>query len=204
MAARHDDTGDAPDRREPTGDEVAARWAEIVADLGRLGTVDPRGDTDTDTDTETQTGSDGRDPVPDPGPGPDHRGAVDARDEGAGAAVTYPVAPWVSARPVERELTGRDWAGTDDIDAAESEIDDREHFVPPDPGPVFGGDPLLTMAWLGAAGIPIALLVVLVAWRDAPTVLLQAAGVVFVLSCALLVWRMPHRRDDGGGPGAVV
>ena len=191
MAARHDDTGDAPDRREPTGDEVAARWAEIVADLGGLGTAGPEPASD-----------EGTDPTQRAGDGPPER--TRPADEGAGPAVTYPVAPWVSARPAGRELTGRDWAGTDDIDAAEAQIDDREHFVPPEPGPVFGGDPLLTMAWLGAAGIPIALLVVLVAWQDAPTILLQAAGVVFVLSCALLVWRMPHRRDDDGGPGAVV
>jgi len=174
MAARHDDTGEPPDRGDPTGDEIAERWAEIVADLGSLETADE----------------------PDVPQDP---------DEGAGPAVTYPVAPWVSARPAARELTGRDWAGTDDADAAEAEIDEREHFVPPEPGPVLGGDPLLTMAWLGAAGIPIGLLLVLVFWRDAPTVLLQSAGVMFLLSCGLLVWRMPHRREDGGdGPGAVV
>ena len=174
MAARHDDTGDAPDREDPSGDEIAERWAAIVADLGPLGAADDR------------AGS------PDP-------------EERAGPAVTYPVAPWVSDRPAARELTGRDWSGTEDTDAAEAEVEDREHFVPPEPGPVLGGDPLLTMAWFGAAGVPIALLLVLIVWQDAPTALLQAAGVVFLLGCALLVWRMPHRRDDGdGGPGAVV
>ena len=34
MAARHDDTGDVPD--SPDRDEVAERWAEIIADLGPL------------------------------------------------------------------------------------------------------------------------------------------------------------------------
>ena len=54
-------------------------------------------------------------------------------------------------------------------------------------------------------GIPIGLVVVLIFWRDAPTVLLQSAGVVFLLSCLLLVWRMPHHRDESDdGPGAVV
>ncbi len=180
MAARHDDTGDAPDR--PDRDDIAERWAEIIADLGPLGTDEP--------DT----------PEPVEGPG---TGATP--DPGAGPAVTYPVAPWVSARPAARELTGRDWAGTDDADAAEAGVDEREHFVPPEPGPVLGGDPLLTMAWLGAAGVPIGLLVALIVWRDAPVALMQAAGVVFLLSCGLLIWRMPHRRDDDdSGPGAVV
>ncbi|WP_146902119.1 hypothetical protein [Cellulomonas aerilata] len=184
MAARHDDTGDAPDR--PDRDDIAERWAEIIADLGPL-------DADESVDTAAPDGP------PDTGASP---------DPGAGPAVTYPVAPWVSARPGQsapRELSGRDWSGTDDIEAAEAELDDREHFVPPEPGPVLGGDPLLTMAWFGAAGVPIALLVALIVWRDAPVVLMQAAGVVFLLSCGLLLWRMPHHRDDDhSGPGAVV
>jgi len=177
MAARHDDPEDTPDDGDrASDDELAERWAEIVAELGE----------------------------------PDHAEEVaDTADpaSGAGPAVTYPPPPWVAAAADRepRELSGRDWEGTDQIDAAEAEMDDREHFVPPDPGPVFGGDPLLTMAWLGAAGIPIALLVMVVAWRDAPPVLLQAAGVVFALSCMLLVWRLPHRRDDSDDDsGAVV
>jgi hypothetical protein len=185
MAARHDDTGDAPDRGEPTGDEIAERWAEIVADLGPLGEADDEVGPDEPAPPATATGA-GR-------PGDD-----DAADDAAGPAVTYPVAPWVSARPAPRELSGRDWSAPDDDE-------ERDHFVPPEPGPVLGGDPLLTMAWIGAAGVPIGLLVVLIVWRGAPTVVLQAAGVVFLLSCLLLVWRMPHHRDDDdAGPGAVV
>ncbi len=183
MAARHDDTGDAPDRGDPRDEEIAERWAEIIADLGPLG----------DTDEEPRP-----DAPAEPGTPPsDPSGADDAgRGSGSGPAVTYPVAPWVSARPA-RELSGRDWSPGED--------DESDHFVPPEPGPVLGGDPLLTMAWLGAAGVPIGLLVVLIVWRGAPTVLLQAAGVVFLLSCLLLVWRMPHHRDDDdAGPGAVV
>jgi hypothetical protein len=183
MAARHDDTGDAPDR--PDRDEIAERWAEIIADLGPLDADEHADDPDPD-------------PVPDPDRSPD---AGASPEPGAGPAVTYPVAPWVSARPVPREPSGRDWTADD----VEADLDDRDHFIPPEPGPVLGGDPLLTMAWLGAAGIPIGLLVVLIVWRDAPVVLMQAAGVVFLLSCGLLIWRMPHRRDDDhSGPGAVV
>ena len=82
---------------------------------------------------------------------------------------SFPVAPWVADRRVVRpaadatpELSGRDWDGTSQIDDAEASIDAEEHFVPPDPGPVLGGDPLLTMAWCAAAGVPIFLLIVLV------------------------------------------
>ena len=129
--------------------------------------------------------------------------------------ISYPVAPWVSdpriVRPVQGrdvppELHGRDWDGTGQIDDAEAVVDAEEHYVPPDPGPVLGGDPLLTMAWFAAAGVPIFFVVLLIAWRDAPTVLIQAAGIVLVLGVAVLVWRMPnHRRDPSDDDhGAVV
>ena len=102
-------------------------------------------------------------------------------------------------------MTGRDWDGTAQMDAAEAFDDAEEHFVAPDPGPVLGGDPLLTMAWFAAAGMPVLLLVVVVAWPGAPIALVQAAAAVFVLGVAALLWRMPHRRDDTDDDnGAVV
>jgi len=194
MTAGPDGTGDTPDDGDRTPeDDLAERWNQIIAELGDL-----------DLTADLSSPSDRPDQAEPADPGTGHDPSAGA----PGPGVTYPVAPWVVARPEERarpEPTGRDWDGTDQIDAAESEMDDREHFVPPDPGPVFGGDPLLTMAWLGAAGIPIALLVVVIAWRSAPTALLQAAGVVFALCCMLLVWRLPHRRDESDDdPGAVV
>ena len=141
---------------------------------------------------------------------------VPTTHDGDTRAVSYPVAPWVSdprtIRPASGrditppELTGRDWEGTNQIDDAEASVDAEEHFEPPDPGPVLGGDPLLTMAWFAAAGMPVFFFILLVAWRDAPTVLVEAAGVVFGLGVAVLIWRMPnHRRDDSDDDhGAVV
>src|SRR5665647_3387252 len=76
----------------------------------------------------------------------------------------------------------RSWVPDPAVEAAE------EHFEPPDPGPVLGGDPLLTMAWGAIVGAPALLLVAVVAWRDIPTILLQAAGVAFLLGVGLLVW----------------
>lgn len=101
-------------------------------------------------------------------------------------------------------LAGRDWDGTSQYDDAEEQIDELEHFVPPDPGPVLGGDPLLSLAWGAAAAAPIFLLVVVVAWQDAPALLVRAAAVVFVLAVGVLVWRMPQRREPTDGDGAVV
>src|SRR5690625_4495922 len=36
----------------------------------------------------------------------------------------------------------------------EVEEDPEDGFVPPDPGPIMGGDPLLTLPWCGAVGGP--------------------------------------------------
>ncbi|GAA3820317.1 hypothetical protein [Cellulomonas soli] len=184
MPARPDEP-DAVPPELPEDDDAA--WASLVA---RLGDLDPVDDED---DSPEAAGT----PVEDrPADGPH---------------VTYPVAPWVSdphvVRPARRtgEPSGRDWDGTDQIDEAEAQVDASEHFVPPDPGPVLGGDPLLTMAWLAVTAPALLLLVVAVAWRSAPTAVLQAAGLVFVLGVAVLVWRMPHRRDPSDDDtGAVV
>ena len=174
--------------QQPTDDEV---WAAIVAELGEL------------------DGYDGAEQTSEPESLPPAGAGTEPT-----SGLSFPVAPWVADRRVVRpaaattpepELSGRDWDGTSQIDDAESSVDAEEHFVPPDPGPVLGGDPLLTMAWCAAAGVPIFLLVVLVAWRDAPTALVQAAAAVFVIGVGVLLWRMPHRRDpDDDDTGAVV
>ncbi|MCL2466835.1 MAG: hypothetical protein FWF02_13505 [Micrococcales bacterium] len=101
--------------------------------------------------------------------------------------------------------SGRDWDGTEQIDAAEREVDGQEHFVPPEPPPILGGDPLLTMAWFAALGIPAFWLVLLLLWPSADRVVVHASIVVFVAGVAVLFWRMPHRRDpDDDETGAVV
>lgn len=150
-------------------------WASIVA---RLQDVDAAGDA---APRERRVRR--REPAPDVAPVPDEDEDVDRSPA----------------------LVGRDWDGTAQIDAAEDEVDDREHFVPPDPGPVLGGDPLLTLAWIGAVGVPLFLLVVVVAWQDAPALLVRTAVGVFVVAVAVLVWRMPQRRDPADDDdGAVV
>jgi hypothetical protein len=164
---------------------------------------------------------------PDPADGTETSGAAGQDDPrtSSGPAVTYPVAPWVTDRRVVRPArepgtpaeagspdpgppppSGRDWDATEQIDDAERRVDEAEHFRPPDPGPVLGGDPLLTMAWLAVALMPVVWLVVLIFWRDAPSVVMQASVVTFVLGLVVLLWRMPHRRDTehDDSDGAVV
>ncbi|WP_019136955.1 hypothetical protein [Cellulomonas massiliensis] len=184
MPARPDDHDDAADQPVPPegsdapGGDDEDTWASLVARLEQVDSGDDDG----------RAGREERGATPD---GP--------------RVGSFPVAPWVEQRVVRpagpadggpgRELDGRDWDGTSQYDEAETSVDEQEHFVPPDPGPVLGGDPLLTMAWLAVAGMPVFLLVVLIAWRGAPSALVQAACVVFLLGVAVLVWRMPTHRD---------
>ena len=109
--------------------------------------------------------------------------------------------PGPDARTLRPALSAgdpRSWS----VDPAVEEAED--HFEPPDPGPVLGGDPLLTMAWGAVVGVPILIMVIAVAWRDVPSIVLQVAGVAFLAGVGLLLWRMPHQRDEDDGPGAVV
>ncbi|GAA4624448.1 hypothetical protein [Cellulomonas oligotrophica] len=195
MAARPDDAPGADDRspaegpdgpgeapppppaHPAPGGEQDAAWASIVARLDDL------------RDLDLGLGDDA-DPA-------SRRPAED------GSPADEPVLAAGAAGPVV--LSGRDWDGTAQYDEAEDAVDDHEHFVPPDPGPVLGGDPLLTMAWVAVAAAPLLLLVVALGWRDAPTLLVRGALVVFVAAVGLLVWRMPHRRDPSDDDtGAVV
>lgn len=111
-----------------------------------------------------------------------------------------PVPPPRGAEPPEP--TGpRAWSPDPDLEEAEN------HFVPPDPGPVLGGDPLLTMAWAVAVGAPLVVVLSVILWRQGvPAIVLQVAGVAFLAAVGLLLWRMPHDQDDEdrSGPGAVV
>lgn len=166
---------DDADAGEPDQAAVDARWAQIVAHLADL---DARAPTDGVADRRVS----------------DARTVRPARE---------PAAPPEPAAP--RELTGRDWDGTAQQEAAEEAVDAEEHFVPPDPGPVLGGDPLLTLAWTATVGVPVLFFVLLLVWPDAPGWLLGVAGAVLAAGLAVLVWRMPHRRDeDDDDSGAVV
>lgn len=182
------DRGDADEQahdepREPALD-VDARWAGIVAELSDL--------SDLDTDDRSPRTGDDVAPGRETPSGPEGDAPRSPRD----VLGSVPVAPWV------RGPAPRDWPTTPDVEALEEA---ESHFVPPDPPLVLGRDPLLTMAWAVAVGVPLLLLVVLVVARPYPVIVAQVGGAAFLAALAVLIWRMPHRRDDDDeGPGAVV
>jgi hypothetical protein len=161
--------------------EVEARLEDIVARLGHLEAPGAR-----------------------PGAGPGTGPGGDPRD-GDRAGRRAPAAP-EPGTPARRPPGPRDHPTTPEVEALEEA---EGHFTPPEPPPVLASrDRLLVLAWAGATGVPLlAVLAVLVrAFVPLPTpAWLGGAGVaVFVASVAALLWRMPHHRDPGDGPGAVV
>lgn len=74
----------------------------------------------------------------------------------------------------------------------------EEHFIPPEPRPLGTGNPLTVLAWIGAAGGPLLLVLFAIAWRSAPFISWFGAIAVGIAGIAYLWWSLPAERDDYG------
>ena len=161
-------------------DAVEARWADIVAQLGPLD-------------------------APQSGPPSSPSGPASGS-----APAGQPPAPREADTFVPPAATGqgpRDWPATPEVDA----LDEADsHFTPPEPEPLGNRDPLLTMAWTVVAAVPILTIVLVVVRALLPSLHLPGwlgpvGGGLFLAAVAVLLWRMPHRRDpEDDDTGAVV
>jgi len=198
---RDDDLpGDTP--RELGDDDVASRWADIVATLGDMdvsradgGAGEPGKPAESSQTTRPDDESDAADAADGVRDRADDRADRRADDEPAlGSRVILPAGP-------------RDWPLTPEAEALE-EAD--SHFTPPVPPPILSRDPLLTMAWSFVVGVPVLALVGMivsaaVSSLSIPPLVGQIGLGLFVAGLGVLIWRMPHQRDpDDDGPGAVV
>lgn len=77
------------------------------------------------------------------------------------------------------------------------EHDDDEGFVPAEPPPLGTGDPLTVLAWIGAAGGPMLLLLFAMFWRDAPLAATLGVLAIFVCGAGYLVTKLPKNREIG-------
>ncbi|TQJ40551.1 hypothetical protein FBY33_2617 [Arthrobacter sp. SLBN-112] len=78
--------------------------------------------------------------------------------------------------------------------------DDGEEFVPEEPPSLAGTDPLTMLAWLGAVGGPVALLLSAMFWRAAPLMAIVGIVAAFVLGTVYLIMKLPEEKngDDDG------
>ncbi|THJ64842.1 hypothetical protein E8P82_13760 [Arthrobacter echini] len=76
-------------------------------------------------------------------------------------------------------------------------LEPDEGFVPEEPPPLGAGDPLTILAWIGAAGGPITLLLFALFWRDAPLAATLGILALFLAGAGYLVTKLPQHRDIG-------
>lgn len=74
--------------------------------------------------------------------------------------------------------------------------DDGGEFVPEDPPSLAGTDPLTMLAWLGAIGGPVALLLAVMFWRSAPLLAIVGLVAVFILAVVYLIMKLPQEKDE--------
>jgi hypothetical protein len=76
-------------------------------------------------------------------------------------------------------------------------VDDEEGaFVPEDPPILSATDPLTMLAWLGAVGSPIALVLSAMFWRSAPLLAVLGMVAVFVAAVVYLIMKLPQEKDE--------
>lgn len=119
-----------------------------------------------------------------------------------GLAGTAPTEPPASERgaAVHGPRPGTDRAGVEGTDAGSGprdyEADDDEPFVPEEPPSLAGTDPLTVLAWLGAVGGPVALVLSAMFWRSAPLMAILGIVAAFVVSVIYLIMQLPQEKDE--------
>lgn len=73
----------------------------------------------------------------------------------------------------------------------------EEDWTPEDPPALGSGNPVTVLAWVCAAGGPLALLLVAILWRSAPAPVWVGLCVVFVAAAGYLAFRLPRHRAEG-------
>lgn len=171
----------APDpAKQPTAPEASGASGPSGPDSSAAG-PDAPGDAADEVDTETAFARivEGLDDV---------RAATDG--------ARFPSESWfadVPALPGVRPLGPRDHRTTAEELALE---DEQSHFIPPDPGPVLGGDPVLTTAWIAVIVGIIALVLSALLVKIMPSVVAWGGAALLAAGAGALLWRLPHERGD--------
>lgn len=210
---------------DPSANQDDAVWLDLVARLEgdtTGGTAEPDAGNRThpglgapDEATDPHGGKDPRDGVTNP---PAAEGDVSGAAPGTAAGGTAKrftdfdplgLAPRAGApielSAAERERAaarqhGAETAGSDETAAPEGprdyEVDDDDAFVPEDPPSLAGIDPLTMLAWLGAVGAPVALVLSAMFWRSAPLLAILGMVVIFVGAVVYLIMKLPQEKDE--------
>ncbi|HEY8296050.1 MAG TPA: hypothetical protein VIG41_11975 [Micrococcaceae bacterium] len=175
-------------------DDDEAVWLDLVARLeattsGLPETGQRKAFTDFDPLGVSRPADAGSKPSVAPEPGPtDGRG---------GPAVE----PGMHPRPHSEDRQGRhDSGGPRDYDSDDADGD----FIPGEPPSLANVEPAIMLAWIGALGAPVGLLLTAMLWRDAPLTAIFGMVAVFLICAGYLIFRLPASRGEDDDDGAVV
>ncbi|MEN8584284.1 hypothetical protein ABFP37_16425 [Burkholderia sp. RS01] len=76
------------------------------------------------------------------------------------------------------------------------EDDDGGAFVPEEPPSLSATDPLTMLAWLGAVGAPVALVLSAMFWRSAPLLAILGMVAAFIAAVVYLIMKLPQEKDE--------
>lgn len=114
----------------------------------------------------------------------------------AGAAGAAPTEMSAAERLAAAAPAGPSEAGPDPEGPRDYEVENEDGFVPEDPPSLAGTDPLTMLAWLGAVGGPVALLLSAMFWRSAPLLAILGIVAAFILAVVYLIMKLPQEKDD--------
>ncbi len=78
----------------------------------------------------------------------------------------------------------------------ESDDDDDGAFVPEEPPSLAGADPMTVLAWIGAVGGPVALVLSAMFWRSAPLLAILGMVAAFAAAVVFLIMKLPGEKDE--------
>lgn len=73
---------------------------------------------------------------------------------------------------------------------------DEGIFTPEDPVIFAGAEPKAVLAWAGAVGGPLALVLIAMFWRSAPLTAVLGLVAIFIVSVVYLISRLPQEKDE--------
>ncbi|WP_427132642.1 hypothetical protein [Pseudarthrobacter sp. S9] len=195
-----------PNSPDPGANQDDAVWLDLVARLE--GVSGPDEDTQPEVknpevknqEVKNQEVKNPEGKKPD-GPGD---GAAPARTfkdfDPLGLSVTAPIELSAKERLASAAGTPATAGGEDGPDTTpgprDYEPDDDGGFVPEEPPSLAGADPMTVLAWIGAVGGPIALVLSAMFWRSAPLVAILGMVAAFAASVVFLIMKLPGEKDE--------
>jgi len=189
-----------PGSPDPSANQDDAVWLDLVARLGALppspdvatGPVQDAGPDAAAEENSTES------PAPGTADAGKIGGAASFRDfDPLGLAPSAPT-ELSAAERLSAASSGSPESGADSAQGPRDYTadDDDGSFVPEDPPSLAGTDPLTMLAWLGAVGGPVALLLSAMFWRSAPLLAILGIVAAFVLAVVYLIMKLPQEKDE--------